>query len=103
MISLEDYLRRLKDDLEHMNAVASAWSDKSRAARDDLYLVRERQLEMLRAQRERAAARLLEAEAAGETAVDEAVAAAHQAWLDLREAYRAARPYFEHGRRAVDA
>ena len=95
----EAYLRRLKDDLEHLNAVASAWADKARAAGDDLFLVRERQLEVLRAHRERATARVLDAEAAPSAAQDATVAAVHEAWIELREAYRTARPYFEHGRR----
>jgi hypothetical protein len=98
----DDYMRRLRDELEHLNGVASAWADSARTAPYELHLVRERQLALLRAYRERAAARLLEAEAALDSTADRAIAAVHEAWIELREAYRAARPHFEHGRRADD-
>jgi hypothetical protein len=89
------YIRALKEDLDRLNALAAGWAEDARCAHIDLRYARERQLEALRAHRERAAGRLLEAQAASAETWEQAALGLDQAWREMREAYGIARLYFE--------
>ena len=91
----DEYVRRLKEDLDRLNALAAGWAEDARCTRIDLRHACERQIEALRAYRDRAAARLLAAQAAPADAWEQVALDVDQAWREMRDAYRVARLYFE--------
>ena len=91
----EEYVRGLKEDLDRLNALAAGWAEDARTAPTDLRFACERQLERLRAHRERAALRLLAALAAPPDVWEQAALGVDEAWRAMHEAYGVALRYFE--------
>jgi hypothetical protein len=91
----DEYVRRMKEDLDRLNALAAGWAESARSERAELRFPRERQLAMLRSHRERAARRLFQFEGADDDAWLRAALDLDQAWREMREAYGIARLYFE--------
>jgi hypothetical protein len=96
----DEYVHQLKEDLDRLNALAAGWAEDARCARIDLRYACERQLEKLRTYRERAAARLLEAQVAPADAWHQVAVDVDRAWREMRDAYGVARLYFEPEERA---
>lgn len=91
----DQYVEKLKADLDRWNAQAGEWEAKARVAQTEMRAVYEQQLGALRHQREQAAQSLAEMQTASAAAWQDMARGADQAWQQLREAFERARAEFE--------
>jgi multidrug resistance efflux pump len=91
----DEYVSRLKDELDRFNAQADKWQAQADAAGAGMKKSYEKQLAALAAQREEARYQLKLVEAASAEAWSEIAVGADQAWRRMREALAAARTHFE--------
>lgn len=91
----EEYVEKLKAQLDGWNAEAAKWEAKAGAAEAGMKAEYEKQLEMLRRQREEAAQNLQRVQSSAGEAWKEMVRGADEAWLRMSEAFARARSHFD--------
>ncbi|HEX7465483.1 MAG TPA: hypothetical protein VF309_02505 [Usitatibacter sp.] len=95
MKSRDEYVAKLKTDLDRWNVEAAKWEAQAASARADLKKGYTKQLETLRAQREATLYKLKLLEGASATAWTELERGADEAWASMKEAMAAAKSHFE--------
>jgi hypothetical protein len=91
----EEYLTKLKGQLDHWNTEMAAWEAKAKLAKEDASKRYASDLEELRAQREKALYQLKLLEGASTTAWKEIAKGADEAWDRMSVAIASARSHFE--------
>jgi len=95
MKSRDEYVSKLKTDLDRWNVQAAKWEAQAASARAELKMGYAKQLETLRAQREEARYKLKLLDGASAAAWTELERGADEAWVRMKEAMAAAKSYFE--------
>lgn len=88
MKTRDEYVARLKADLDRWNAEAAQWEAHA-------HVTKAKQLEAFRARRDEALYQLRLLEGASATAWKEFSAGADKAWAQMKDAMKAARTHFE--------
>lgn len=91
----DEYVARLKQQLDNWNADMARWEIKARGAQAEMKKRCEQDLERVRAQREKALYQLKLLEAASATAWGDFSQGVDDAWARMREAIDKARTHFE--------
>ena len=97
MKTRDDYVAKLKTQLDRWNADVTKWEAQASVAKADMKKQYAKQLEILRAQREAAKYNLRLVEDASATAWTDLSKGADEAWTKMREAIANARSHFEKG------
>ena len=95
MTTRDEYVEKLKAQLDQWNAKMSAWEAKAREAQAEAKLEYEKQLEHLRAQRDAAMHQMKLVQNASLEAWQELARGAEGAWQAMRDAFEKARSHFE--------
>lgn len=95
MKTRDDYIAKLKTQLDRWSADVTKWEAQANSAKADLKKQYAKQLEILRAQREVARYNLRLVEDASATAWTDLSKGADEAWARMREAIANARSHFE--------
>ena len=95
MSSREEYVQKMKAQLDQWNAEVAKWEDKTRATQADMKAEYEKQLETLRSRRDEAMYQLHQMQAASADAWMDMVKGADAAWKAMGEAFANARSHFE--------
>ena len=95
MATRDEYVTKLKDQLDRWNAEMTRWEAQAHKAQAEAKVRYEKELESLRAQREKAMYQLKLLEGASTTAFAEIARGADQAWDSMREAIARAAKQFE--------
>ena len=94
MIKRDEYIEKLKAQLDVWNAEVTKWEAKAKSAQADVLTEYEKQLEVIRRQRSQAMERMRQVQAASGDAWLDLVRGADEAWAKLREAFEKARSQF---------
>ena len=95
MSSREEYVQKLKAQLDQWNAEVAKWDEKTRAAQTDMKAEYEKQLESFRSRRDEAMYQLHQVQVATTEAWMDMVKGADAAWRAMGEAFVRARSHFE--------
>lgn len=95
MITRNEYVEHLKQNLDKWNAEMAKWEEKAAAARNDLRIDYEMQLDALRKHRDEATEKLKELQASSGDAWKDLTAGADAAWALMREAFDKATSHFQ--------
>lgn len=95
MTTRDEYVQKLKKQLDQWNADMAVWESRARSAQADAKKRYERELEDLAAQREKAMYNLRLIENASASAWSDFSKGADEAWERMREAIAKARKHFE--------
>lgn len=95
MSTRTEYVEQLKQNLDKWNTDLTKWEAKAKAAKTDMQIEYEMQLEALRKHREEAAEKLKEVQASSEEAWKDVKAGADTAWAVVREAFEKATSHFQ--------
>ena len=95
MINRDEYVAKLKSQLDTWNAEAAKWEAKAKAAEADMKAEYEHQLATLDKQREDAAQRLQQVQAAAGDAWRDMVRGSDEAWKRMSDAFSQARSHFD--------
>ena len=90
----EQYIEKLKAQLDEWNAEVAKWEAKSRRAQADMRLEYEKQLDAFRRQRDHALEQMHKVQAATGDAWTDLVRGADDAWTKMREAFERASSHF---------
>ena len=90
----DEYLEKLKAQLDQWNAEVAKWEAKAREAQADMRIEYEKQLEAFRSQRDRALEQMRRIQAASGEAWLDLVRGADDAWAKMREAFEKAASHF---------
>jgi hypothetical protein len=91
----EQYVDKLKTQLNAWNAEVTKWEAKSRSAQADMRVEYDKQLATFRVQRDKALAQMHKVQAATGDAWVDFVRGADDAWAKMREAYDKAHSHFQ--------
>ncbi|HET9404081.1 MAG TPA: hypothetical protein VFO57_05835 [Burkholderiales bacterium] len=94
MSKRDQYVEKLKAQLDEWNAEVAKWEAKSRGAQADMRVEYEKQLETFRRQRNQALEQMRKVQAATGDAWVDLVRGADDAWAKMREAFEKARTHF---------
>ena len=94
MNTREQYVAKLKAQLDQWNAEVAKWEAKSRSAQTDMRIEYERQLDAFRRQRDQALDQMHKVQAATGDAWTDLVRGADDAWAQLRAAFEKAHSHF---------
>ena len=95
MTSRDDYVDKLKAQLDHWNAEVAKWEAQAKGAKAEMQVRYAKELDVLRAQRKLARYNLKLLEGASATAWVELRKGADEAWDSMQAAVTAARTHFE--------
>ena len=95
MTTRAEYLESLKQNLDKWNTDLTKWEAKAKAAKTDMRIEYEMQLEALRKHREEAMVKLQEVQASSGEAWKDMRAGADAAWASMREAFDKATSHFQ--------
>ena len=95
MSSREEYVQKLKAQLDQWNAEVAKWEEKTRAAQTDMKAEYEKQLESFRSRRDEAMYQLHQVQVASTEAWMDMMKGADAAWKAMGEAFANARSHFE--------
>ena len=95
MISRDEYVQKLKSQIDQWNAEAARWEAKAKAAQTGMQAEYAKQLEQYRARREEALAELRRVQSASADAWRDMMRGADGALKSMREAFDKARSKFE--------
>ena len=90
----EQYIDKLKAQLDEWNAEVAKWEAKSRSAQADMRIEYEKQLDAFRHQRDQALEQMRKVQAATGDAWTDLVRGADDAWAKMREAFERASSHF---------
>lgn len=94
MTKRDEYIEKLKAQLDVWNAEVTKWEAKAKSAQADVRTEYEKQLEVIRRQRSQAMERMRQVQAASGDAWLDLVRGADEAWAKMREAFEKARSQF---------
>ena len=94
MSKRDEYVEKLKAQLDEWNTEVAKWEAKAKAAQADVRTGYEKQLEVIRRQRNQAMERMRQVQAASGDAWLDLVRGADEAWAKMREAFEKARSHF---------
>jgi lipid II:glycine glycyltransferase (peptidoglycan interpeptide bridge formation enzyme) len=95
MSSREEYVQKLKAQLDQWNAEVAKWEEKSKSAQADMKAEYDRQLESFRSRRDEAMYQLHQVQVASSEAWVDMMKGADAAWKAMGEAFLKARSHFE--------
>jgi len=95
MIKRDEFIRKLKGDVERLNAHLEQWEAKARAAGADARARYARQIAVLRERRGRALLKLREVQSSSAGAWQDLAGGAGAAWKQMREAFEQAKARFD--------
>ena len=95
MINRDEYVQKLKQQLDDWNAEAKKWEAKAQGAQSTMKAEYEKQLSTLRSRREEAMVQLKLLQGASTDAWQEMMKGADQAWKSMQDAVNRARSHFE--------
>ena len=95
MIDRDEYIRKLKSQIDDLNAEAAHWEDKARKAQAGLKAEYERQLENFRRKSEEAMVELRRVQSASLDAFAEMMRGADTALHGMKDAFDRARKSFD--------
>jgi lipid II:glycine glycyltransferase (peptidoglycan interpeptide bridge formation enzyme) len=94
MINRDEYVQKLKTQLDEWNAEAAKWEAKAKAAEGEAKAEFERQLALFRQRRDEGMRKMVEIQAASGEAWTEMMRGADDAWKRMQEAFNQARSRF---------
>ena len=94
MINRDEYVQKLKEQLDVWNAEAAKWEARAKAAQDEAKTEVERQLAAFHQHREEGMRRMKEIQAASGDAWMEMMRGADDAWKRMQDAFNQARSKF---------
>ena len=94
METRDEYIQKLKTQLDQWNAEVGKWETKTRDAQADMRAQSEKQLEEFKRQRDQAIEQLRQMQSAAGDAWTQFVRATDDAWAKTREAYEKAYSQF---------
>ncbi|HUL42110.1 MAG TPA: hypothetical protein VLV32_09460 [Burkholderiales bacterium] len=95
MMTRDEYVQKLKAQLDQWNGEIAKWEEKSRAAQTKLKADYDKQLKAFRSRRDEAMQQLRKVQAASGEAWMDVMHGADEAWTRLSEAFSKARSHFE--------
>jgi hypothetical protein len=95
MKTRDEYVAKLKSQLDRWNADMTQWETQAKAAQVDFKATYARQLQELQASQEKARYQLRLLEGASASAWQDLRRGAEEAWLQMDDALKAARTHFE--------
>ena len=95
MINREEYVQKLKSQLDQWNAEAAKWEAKAKGAQATMQQEYEKQLGTLNSRRDEALYQLRLLQGASNDAWQDMMRGADQAWKNMHEAFNRARSHFE--------
>ena len=95
MASRDEFIEKLKSQLDHWNAEVARWEEKAKTAQTQMQAESAKQLAALRSQREKALDQLKQLQNASAAAWNDAMRGAEQAWKEMGDAWTKARSHFE--------
>ena len=95
MINREEYVQKLKSQLDQWNAEAAKWEAKAKTAQSTMKQEYEKQLGTLNSRRDEALYQLRLLQGASNDAWQDMMRGADQAWKNMHEAFNRARSHFE--------
>ncbi len=94
MSQRDEYLSKLKAQLDQWNAEVTKWEAKAKGAQADVRIEYEKQLDTFRHQRNQALEQMHKVQAATGDAWTDLVRGADEAWAKMREAFEKANSHF---------
>ena len=94
MENRDDYVQKLKKQLDDWNAEVSKWDAKAKGAQADMRDATEKQLEEFRRQRDQAMEQMRQVQNASADAWTQYIRGTDEAWAKTREAYEKAYSQF---------
>lgn len=95
MIKRDEYVEKLKNQLDQWNAEVAKWESKAKAAQAGAHAEYEKQLQAYRQQRDQALEHLRRVQSASGEAWVDLMRGADDAWAKMREAFEKARSHFQ--------
>ena len=95
MMNREEYVEKLKAQLDQWNAESAKWEEKARTAQADMKVEYQKQLEALHARREEALYQMKLLQGASTEAWKDMMTGADAAWKQMQDAFGKARSHFE--------
>ena len=95
MMNRDEYVQKLKKQLDQWNSEITKWEEKTRSAQTKMKADYEKQLNTFRSRRDEAMQQLRQVQAASGEAWMEVMRGADEAWARLSEAFSKARSHFE--------
>jgi hypothetical protein len=95
MTKRDEYVRKLKNQLDQWNAEAAKWEQKSKSAQSEMRAEYDRYLDSFRSRRDEAMYQLRQLQAASGEAWTDMMQGADAAWRAMGEAFVKARSHFE--------
>jgi hypothetical protein len=95
MMKRDEYVDKLKKQLDDWNAEAARWETKAKAAQANMRAEYEKQLAVFRRQRDQALEQMRKIQASSGEAWQEMVRGTDDAWARMREAVEKARSQFQ--------
>jgi len=95
MTKREEYVDKMKSQLDQWNAEAARWEEKVKHAEVDMKAEYERQLESVRSRRDEAMYNMRQLQAASTEAWMDMIRGVDEAWKRMGEAVGQARSHFE--------
>ena len=91
MMNREEYVQKLKTQLDEWNTEAAKWEAKSKTAQDEMKAEYERQLALFHQRRDEGMQKMKEVQAASGEAWTEMMRGADDAWKRMQDAFNQAR------------
>jgi hypothetical protein len=95
MMNRDEYVQKLKTQLDEWNAEAKKWEAKAKEAQSHMKAEYEKQLAALNARRGEALEQMKRVQGASADAWQDVMRGADQAWKNMQEAFNKARSHFE--------
>jgi len=95
MITMEEYVEKLKAQLDEWNAEVAKWESKTKGAQADARAQYEEQLSAFRRQRDAALAQMRKIQDASGEAWMDLVRGADESWSKMQQAFEKARSHFQ--------
>ena len=95
MINREEYVQKLKTQLDQWNAEAAKWEAKAKEGQSHMKTEYEKQLAALNTRRDEALYQMKLLQNASADAWQDMMRGADQAWKNMHEAFNKARSHFE--------
>ena len=95
MINRDEYVQKLKTQLDQWNAEAKVWEAKAKEAQSHMKAEYEKQLANLNTQRDQALYQMKLLQNASQDAWMDMMKGADQAWKNMHDAFNKARSHFE--------
>jgi len=95
MINRDEYVQKLKSQLDQWNAEAKKWEAKAQEAQSGMKAEYEKQLNLLNSRRDEAMYQMKLLQGASAGAWEDMMKGADQAWKNMHEAFSKAKSHFE--------